>query len=864
MTSGGEPLRTRDGVPVRAYFVMLFALCIGAALIGGIVVNRQVKEDARRSAASAAQVASARASRALSDYVSVLRATVTGVAATPTIAKALLPANGCSLAFTGPGDDDRGHLDVIAADGTVTCSSAPGSASKRHEVYAGAPWLGSTLARPQFVAPVRDAATGREALLTSTPIPGGKGTIAAFTDLNALGPYLSATYGLAEPTEFLVTSGRGIVLARSIHSQTSIGASLANTWFARHRGSVERRDMNGVPRLYGSSAIAGTDWTSHAGVDRGAALASVSGVQRRQVETILGSLLVFLLAGWLVYRRVVSPLRRLSGEVASRSGAPDGLAEDIPAAGPAEVRRLAQAVNGLIASAKHQLDARERAEAAAQLSERHYRLLFEGSPHPRWVCDAETSRFLVLNDAVVQVYGYSRDELLTMTVDELLAEGDADSPTFESGGGLTRHRAKDGTLLDILLASREFEFEGRAAWLVLAQDVTEQMKLEEQLRHAQKLEAIGHLAGGMAHDFNNLLVAVRGYAELLERHPDDARAPDWVREVIKASDHATGLTKQLLAFSRKQILQPRVVDLNDLVSETREMLSRLLGETIEIGLLLDPDLGSVRVDPGHAAQVLVNLAVNARDAMPGGGRLTIETTNAVLDERFAWSHLGAEPGEYIVLAVSDTGTGMDKETSDRIFEPFYTTKDVGKGTGLGLSTVYGIVKQNGGDIGVYSELGTGTVFRLYFPRVRDGVDVDAPAQESPAPLRSSGGRILVVDDNEAVRSVVAAMLEEHNFIADVVSNGEEALARSDEQSYDLLVTDLVMPGLDGRSLAKLIGEKQPGIAILYTSGYTSQTVEIDGMDPHAVFLPKPFTINELVTALDSLLGEGPVRDTARV
>jgi two-component system cell cycle sensor histidine kinase/response regulator CckA len=863
MTLRGKALRNWEAWPVRAYFVILFALCTGAALVGGIVVSRQVQQDARRSASSAAEVASGRASRALSDYIAVLRATVDGLAAAPKIGSALRAVNSCSLSFTGPGADDRGHLDVIAPDGTVTCSSVKRPKAQRHKVYAGAGWLASALARPGFVAPVHDAATGREVAITSTPIPGGRGTVAAFTDLNALGPYLSATYGLAEPTEFLVTSGRGIVLARSIRSATSIGASLSNTQFAAPGASLQRRDMEGVPRLYGSAAVAHTNWTSFAGVDKRAVLASVAGVRRRQIETILGSLLVVLLAGLLVFRRVVSPLRRLSAEVASRSGSVNRLTDDVSAAGPAEVRRLAQDVNAFIASAGREIDARERAEAAAQLSERHYRLLFEGSPHPRWVCDAETSRFLVLNDAVVQVYGYARDELLAMTVDDLIAEGEEHTPSLELGGGLVRHRAKDGTLLDVSVAARAFEFEGRPARLVLAQDVTEKMRLEEQLRHAQKLEAVGHLAGGMAHDFNNLLVAVRGYADLLERHPDDPRAPDWIREVIKASDHATSLTRQLLAFSRRQVLQPRVVDLNDLVSETREMLSRLLGETIEIGLLLDPDLGAVRVDPGHAVQVLVNLAVNARDAMPGGGRLTIETSNAVLDERFAWSHVGAEPGEYIVLAVSDTGTGMDIETSARIFEPFYTTKDVGKGTGLGLSTVYGIVKQNGGDIGVYSELGVGTVFRIYFPRVREGVDVE-PAQGAPAPLRSSGGRILVVDDNDAVRSVVAAMLEEHNFIADVVRNGDEALARSDEQSYDLLITDLVMPGMGGRSLAELIALKQPGIAVLYTSGYTSQTVEIDGLDPHAAFLPKPFTINELVTALDSLLGEGTVRDTAPV
>ena len=386
--------------------------------------------------------------------------------------------------------------------------------------------------------------------------------------------------------------------------------------------------------------------------------------------------------------------------------------------------------------------------------------------------------------------------------------------------------------------------------IAMSQQITEEKGLQEQVNQLQKMDAIGLLAGGVAHDFNNLLLAIRGYSELAKSMPADERVDDWLNEVLKASDQAGALTKQLLTFGRKQVRQARALNLNDVIADTQAMLDRLLAERVEIIAALEPDLGTVNADPGQVNQILVNLAVNARDAMPTGGRLTIETKNVVLDEAYAREHLGAEPGHYAMLAVSDTGVGMDKETAARIFEPFYTTKPEGHGTGLGLSTVYGIVTQSDGYISVYSEPGWGTVFRIYLPLI------DAVADTAEEPVvgqrHSAGGRILVVDDDPGVRGVIATMLHEHGYEAEVVADANEALRLCETSEFDLLLTDMVTPGFDGSQIAELAVARQPGMTVLYMSGYMPRTIE-HNLPTDARFLPKPFTTKELGAAVDEAL-----------
>jgi len=386
-------------------------------------------------------------------------------------------------------------------------------------------------------------------------------------------------------------------------------------------------------------------------------------------------------------------------------------------------------------------------------------------------------------------------------------------------------------------------------------DVTEQRHLEEQFRQSQKMEAVGQLAGGIAHDFNNLLTAILGNTQLLLRDipPGDSKRGD-VEEIRKASERAASLTRQLLAYSRRQMLQPEVLDLNVVVAEMDKMLRRLIGEHIALVAVLAPDLGRVRADPNQIEQVIVNLAVNARDAMPDGGKLTIETANVDLDEGFAQAHLGSLPGSYAMLAVTDTGQGMDAGVRAHLFEPFFTTKEVGKGTGLGLATVYGIVKQSGGYISVYSEPGRGSSFKIYLPRIETPADAPASAQKG-GPARGSE-TVLVVEDEPAVLTLSRRALEAQGYVVLAASDAAAALRVVERHggTIHLLLTDVVMPGLSGPELADRLAAQRPGIRVLYMSGYPGDAVVQHGTLPSgSAFLQKPFSPDGLARKVRDVL-----------
>jgi two-component system cell cycle sensor histidine kinase/response regulator CckA len=377
----------------------------------------------------------------------------------------------------------------------------------------------------------------------------------------------------------------------------------------------------------------------------------------------------------------------------------------------------------------------------------------------------------------------------------------------------------------------------------ISQDVTERHTLEAQYYQAQKMEAIGRLAGGVAHDFNNLLTVILGFSELLlaDRDPNDPGQAD-IEEIQKAGTRAAGLTRQLLAFSRTQIIEPTQLNLNAVVSGIQPMLDRLIGEDIKVVLGLRPGLAFVKADPGQVEQIVLNLAVNARDAMPKGGTLTIETANVELDEHYAATHLGVTPGPFVALTVSDTGTGMTPQVLERLFEPFFTTKDAGQGTGLGLATVHGIVTRSGGTVNVYSEVGTGTSFKVYFPRDdSDEVIVEAPAT-APRP-RSGAETVLVVEDAEGLRVLVARVLERQGYTVLVAANGEEAIRIFDDNpAIDVLLTDVVMPGGSGPDLMTELVKRRPALQVIYMSGYTEDAIVHHGvLDPGINFLHKPFT-----------------------
>jgi two-component system, cell cycle sensor histidine kinase and response regulator CckA len=386
-------------------------------------------------------------------------------------------------------------------------------------------------------------------------------------------------------------------------------------------------------------------------------------------------------------------------------------------------------------------------------------------------------------------------------------------------------------------------------------DMTEEKRLEERLRQSQKLEAVGRLAGGVAHDFNNLLTIILGYSDLVLLATREATVREHAGEVKKASERAAALTKQLLAFSRRQVLQPSVLDLNAVVADTDKMLRRLIGEDIELLSVGPVDLGRVKADRGQIEQVLVNLVVNARDAMPEGGSLTIETENVHLDEAYAHAHGVSQPGPYVRLSVTDNGHGMDAATQARIFEPFFTTKKEGKGTGLGLATVYGIVKQSGGYIWVYSEPGRGTTFRIYLPRAAEDATVVRPAPP-PATTNLRGTEtILVVEDDESLRRMAAEALQLFGFRVLQAPSAEDALTVIEQSNgIDLLLTDIVMPHMSGRELARQLATRRPDLKIIFMSGYAEQAAVRQGLiDPHQAFISKPFTPEALVRKLRSVL-----------
>jgi two-component system cell cycle sensor histidine kinase/response regulator CckA len=681
---------------------------------------------------------------------------------------------------------------------------------------------------------------------------------------------------------------------------------------------------------------------------------------------------------------------------------------------------------------------RKQAEEALRASEERYRSLFESNPLPMWVYDLETLAFLAVNAAAIQHYGYSPEEFLSMTIEDICPpEAGAallKTASTESDAVVWSLRKKDHSLIKVEITAHELVFAGIRAQLVLANDITERKRgeemqarrtaqlalradvnaalaesespllttlerctdaavqhlgaalagiwtlnqaenvlelqassgvqthmddghvrvpmgafkigliaqerqpyitndilgdprlgdkewnrregmiafagcplivedrlvgviamyarqqladdtvdalasiadtisqdierkraeqalgmSEEQLRQSQKLEAVGQLAGGIAHDFNNLLTVITGYSDLTmgKLRPEDPLRT-YIEEIKKAGDRATSLTRQLLAFSRKQVLQPKILNLNSVISDLEKLLRRLIGENIELRTVLETELGSVKADPGQIEQVIMNLAVNARDAMPGGGKLTVETQNINLDEEYANLHIAVNAGRFVMLAVTDTGTGMDPATRKHIFEPFFTTKEVGKGTGLGLSTVYGIIKQSGGNVWVYSEVGHGTTFKIYLPCIGEDAQKYKPAAEIGATVEGTE-TILLAEDEEVVRKLALQVLTAHGYQVLEAANGGSAflICERHKGPIHMLVTDIIMPEMGGRELSDRLSLLRPEMKVLYMSGYTDSAILHQGvLDADANFIQKPFTPNDLARKVREVLDRG--------
>ena len=505
---------------------------------------------------------------------------------------------------------------------------------------------------------------------------------------------------------------------------------------------------------------------------------------------------------------------------------------------------------------------RLKAESALREAHAHLQAVIDSSPLAMYTVDAD-GNVRSWNPAAANLYGWSAAEVIggpiSVIAQDHASQRDIQERVFrgETLRGIeTTKRRKDGTAVTVSMAAAPLhESSGRITGaMLIAADLTEMRRLEVQYRQAQKMEAVGRLAGGIAHDFNNILTAILGTSGLvLEDVAIDPRTRLDVQEIEKAAKRAAGLTRQLLVFSRQQVLEPRILDLNAVVVDMERMLGRLIGEDVELHTQLAPAVGAVQADPGQLQQAIMNLVVNARDAMPGGGRVTIETADVELDPRQLEAHSLTQPGKYVLLAVHDTGVGMDAATKARLFEPFFTTKEPGRGTGLGLATVYSIVKQSGGYIWAYSEPGHGTTFKVYLPRV-DGTP--EKISQTPATFAVGSETVLVVEDQAEVRALTTRILEARGYTVLEAASADDALRLADGNAkrIDLLLTDVVMPGMNGRELAERLAAQRRDLNVLFVSGYTGEAIRQHGLlESGAAFLQKPFSPDVLARKVRDVL-----------
>lgn len=514
----------------------------------------------------------------------------------------------------------------------------------------------------------------------------------------------------------------------------------------------------------------------------------------------------------------------------------------------------------------HDVTDQRKYQESLRQSEERFATAFRSSPLAITITTKE-GRYVDANNAFVKMMGYQREEVLGRTSQELRVWVDPEErgkwlQQLENSGRTeafeTRFRTKFGEERRVQVSAERIVLDGKPCVLANTLDISESRRLEEQFRQAQKMEAVGRLAGGVAHDFNNLLSVIMGYSELAQGMTvPDTTVRKHLDQIKLAVERAASLTHQLLAFSRQQVLEPRVLNLNAVVYNVSKMLLRVIGEDIALTLRPGEPLGSVKADLGQIEQVLMNLVVNARDAMPEGGKIVIETANVELDDTYAKQHPAARPGSYVMLSVSDTGCGMDAKTLSQIFEPFFTTKEPGKGTGLGLSTVYGIVKQSGGYVWAYSEPMRGTTFKIYLPRVDSPAEV-LTAQKSDFVFDRGTETILLVEDDNPLRVLTAELLRTAGYAVLEAIDGNAAIeiARKHHGSIDLVLTDVIMPGMSGGDLIAYLRQLQPKLAILFMSGYASDLITRAGVpEPERFVLHKPFTRKGVLSKVRSVLDE---------
>lgn len=688
---------------------------------------------------------------------------------------------------------------------------------------------------------------------------------------------LPAKVQLPPGSTLTVIDQSGMILARHPEPEKWLGktlrASMAKIILSQGEGMTEAIGIDGTPRLYaftpfGDKATAGNLYLS-IGIPTSVAFTKVDQILRRNLIFLGFVALLALVAAWIGGDLLL--VRRLNAlvSVTKRLGTGDLSTRTEMTHGRGELSQLAVAFDHMASSLEQRES--ERKQAQEQLSK-----LFQAvEQSPATVIIADTDGNIeYVNPKFTQLTGYTFEEVIGKNP-RILKSGETPLEQYQllwetitSGGewrGEFHNKKKNGELYwESASISPIRNPEGVIThFLGVKEDITEHKQaekemavLQEQLRQSQKMEAIGSLAGGVAHDFNNSLTVIKGYSQLLLTglKKDDPLRPD-IEEIQKAAERAANLTRQLLAFSRRQILDMKVLDLNNILRDLDKMLRRIIREDIELVTLFAEDLGTVKTDPGQMEQVIMNLAVNARDAMPNGGKLTIETANGILDQEYARKHIAVKPGHYIMLSVSDTGCGMTPEVRDRVFEPFFTTKEKGKGTGLGLSTVYGIVKQSGGNIWVYSEPGQGTTFKIYLPRVDEPLEQlheKATTEDTPR----GNETILVVEDDEAVRKLAVRVLEKQGYTVLEAQQGNEALnvCQQRKEPFHLILVDVVMPDLSGRQLIESFKQIRQDFKVLYMSGYTDNAIVHHGVLEKGVnFIQKPFTFDGLARKVREVL-----------
>ncbi|HEX8850621.1 MAG TPA: ATP-binding protein [Gemmatimonadaceae bacterium] len=857
--------------PLRRRLPLLFATVLavavgGACTVAYVELRNQLLAAARERASSAAQ----RLSLALDESGGALRRDAERVAADTSVRAAMaqpfMPASVAGLRDLFAREHSRSRLVVgltlLAPDGRslLAVDSAHGVTTT---------WLAAGGGELAGAAPAPKGAVG--------PIQVVEGVAQYAVTVPVGGRLPRDTAGYLVITRRMASASNE-VLSRLIGPRTTmlVGNLDGSAWTDLVHPLVNREDSARVATtdphvIRASSVLTFMPWQVVVDTPVADALAPA---RRFIVSMLLAGLLLVIVgvaAAWRITREVTDPLAEI-GAAAAQFAAGDHARRARVERGD-ELGQMADAFNAMaerVAAASRDAQLRaaelEAANRALRESEMRYRHIATNVPGAvyQFIYRPDGSKgFTVVSEGVRELFGVEPADALRdyMTVFGLVHPDDRES-FYASGTAAVAALAPwhwegrailpDGEEKWIQAGARqERQPDGSILCDGLLMDITERRLLEDQLRQAQKMEAVGQLAGGIAHDFNNILTAITGFSELLlaDTPPEDERR-DSITEIRHGADRAAALTRQLLAFSRRQMLQPRLLDLNQTVRGVEAMLRRLIVEDITLILALDPRIGWVRADPGQLEQVLVNLVVNARDAMPRGGSLTIETSNVDLAvaERSAERRVTIPPGSYVRIAVSDTGVGIDERTRTRIFEPFFTTKEPGKGTGLGLSTVYGIVKQSGGYIWVYSEPDAGTTFKIYLPRVA------AEAGERPERAIASGiddagvaaasETILLVEDDEAVRGVSRRILMQQGYTVLEASNGVEALRLCEQTArpIDLIVSDMVMPEMNGPELARQVRERHPGTALLFMSGYTRDAaLRQSFLEPGTAFIEKPFT-----------------------